>query len=127
MADVGTARTNAGVVTIKTKSILNKKDKSDGIRICVMRFVRPFYEYDEWLKDLSPSIFLLTKYRDARINWNTFEAGYMLEMLSNNNNINIIKTLKKNSNNGQVITLLCWERDDAYCHRRLLKDLISVI
>ena len=37
----------------------------------------------------------------------------------------LVKVLKGRSDGGEVITLLCWEKDDKFCHRRLLKDLIE--
>ncbi|MGA1825164.1 MAG: DUF488 family protein [bacterium] len=33
--------------------------------------------------------------------------------------------MKSRSDNGEVITLMCWEKDDKNCHRRLLKNLIE--
>ena len=48
---------------IKVKSILDKRNEDDGVRICVMRFVKSFYNYDEWLRDLAPSVELLNDYR----------------------------------------------------------------
>ena len=107
---------------IKIRSILDKKSEDDGIRICVMRFVKSFYDYDEWLKELAPSIELLNGYRDKKIDWNEYEKRYLREMEDKEG---LIKELKNRSDEGEVITLLCWEKDDRYCHRRLLKNLIE--
>ena len=107
---------------IKVKSILDKKNKDDGVRICVMRFVKSFYKYDEWLRDLATSIELLNDYRKKGIDWSEYERRYFLEMEKKKE---LIKELKKRSDEGEMITLLCWERDDKFCHRRLLKNLIE--
>lgn len=107
---------------IKIKSILERKSKDDGVRICVMRFVKEFYDYDEWLVDLAPSIELLNDYRKKKIDWSEYERRYLKEMESKKE---LIKELKKRSDGGEVISLLCWEKDDSFCHRRLLKDLIE--
>lgn len=107
---------------IKTKSILAKKSNDDGIRICVMRWVKPFYDYDEWIKELAPSERLLTEYRSGQIDWQIFASSYKVEM---NWKRNIIKSLRKRSDDGQVITLLCWEIEDTFCHRGILKELIE--
>ena len=107
---------------IKVKSILDKKNKDDGVRICVMRFVKSFYDYDEWLRDLAPSIELLNDYRNKRIGWSEYEKRYLKEMEGKKE---LIRELKKRSDNGEVVSLLCWERDDRFCHRRLLKGLIE--
>ena len=37
----------------------------------------------------------------------------------------LIEELKKRDNRGENITLLCWEKNDEFCHRRLLKELIK--
>lgn len=107
---------------IKIKSILDRKEKDDGVRICVMRFVKSFYDYDEWLRDLAPSVELLNDYRKKRLDWSEYERRYLQEM---ENKKELIKDLKKRSDEAEVITLLCWERDDRFCHRRLLKTLIE--
>ncbi len=107
---------------IKIKSILDKKSEDDGVRICVMRFVKSFYDYDEWLRDLAPSIELLNDYRNKKVDWSEYEKRYLKEMESKKE---LISELKKRSDNGEVISLLCWEKDDRFCHRRLLKNLIE--
>jgi len=107
---------------IKTKSILDKRNKDDGLRICVMRFAKSFYDYDEWLRDLAPSIELLNDYRKENIDWNEYEKRYLKEMEDRKA---LIRELRKKSDNGEVITLLCWEKDERFCHRRLLRNLIE--
>ena len=107
---------------IKTKSVLDKKSSNDGTRICVMRFVKKFYDYDKWLRDLAPSIELLNDYRKKKIDWSEYEKRYLKEMEANKE---LIKKLRERSDKGEIITLLCWERDDGFCHRRLLKDLME--
>lgn len=107
---------------IKTKSILAKKSSEDGIRICVMRWVKPFYDYDEWIRELAPSENLLTEYRNGRVDWNFFVSSYKTEMSWK---LDLIKNLRKRSDAGQIITLLCWEMADSFCHRRILKELIE--
>jgi len=87
-----------------------------------MRFVKSFYDYDEWLRDLAPSIELLNDYRKRKIDWSEYVRRYLKEM---ENKKELIKELKKRSDGGEVIGLLCWEKDDRFCHRRLLKDLIE--
>ena len=107
---------------IKVKSILDKENRDDGVRVCVMRFVKDFYDYDEWLKDLAPSIELLNDYRNKKIDWGEYEKRYLKEMEDKKE---LIRELKKRSDEGEVISLLCWEKDDRFCHRRLLKNLIE--
>ena len=106
---------------IKSKSIRLKKEKEDGLRICVMRFVRNNYEYDLWYRDLAPSIELLNDYKRKRIDWNEYGRRYLEEISEKKELIGELAKLAKE----KVITLLCWELDDKYCHRRLLIDEIK--
>lgn len=107
---------------IKTKSILAPTSEEDGTRICVMRSVRGFYKYDEYMKDLSPSQSLLKSYQNKKITWEQYEKLYNEEMKFKKQRI---KELKDRSDKGETITLLCWEKTDECCHRRLLKELIE--
>jgi len=107
---------------IRTKSILDGASEEDGTRICVMRFVKERYGYDEWLRELAPSIELLDDYRKRKIGWRGYEKRYLQEMESRKE---LIRALKQRSDGGETITLLCWEKDDRFCHRRLLKELLE--
>jgi uncharacterized protein YeaO (DUF488 family) len=109
---------------IKTKCILEPKNKEDGTRICVMRFVQSHYDYDTWLPILAPSIQLLEDYRRRYITWGEYEKRYLEEMKKKNQQ-QTIKYLKQRNKVGEIITLLCHENNDKFCHRRLLKKLIE--
>ncbi len=86
-----------------------------------MRYTKPFHDYDEWIVDLAPSSKLLHKSLQGKISWEEYREMYILEM---ENRRHLIHELKKRSDQGEVITLLCWERDDNHCHRKILKELI---
>ena len=108
---------------IKTKSIFEDRSLEDGTRICVMRYARGSYDYDEWLQRLAPFSTLLANYKNLfTCTWDKFKNLYLKQM---EQQVGLIKSLKTRSDNGEVITLLCWEKDDRYCHRSLLKTLIE--
>lgn len=108
---------------IKIKSILSKPHKDDGTRICVMRYVKDFYKYDEHMICLAPSKRLLNKYRSSlSMSWEEFRAKYVWEMMYQSDKI---EALKRRSEAGEVITLLCWEKNDKFCHRSILKKIID--
>lgn len=109
---------------IKIKSILDKKNRDDGTRICVMRWIKNFYDYDEWIQELAPSSKLLKLYQEKIIDWFEFKNRYILEMAKENKRI-LIQKLKERHISGEKITLLCWEKKALFCHRRLLKNLIE--
>jgi len=114
---------------IKTKSVYHDKpEQGDGMRILVMRrWCRPLSKekakIDEWLKDLSPSEELLTNFQNKLITWDEYQKRFLQEMESKTV---LLKTLAEKAKN-QNVTLLCCERDDKECHRRLLKEIIEKI
>lgn len=87
-----------------------------------MRYIKPFYDYDEWIPNLAPSKSLLSQYQGQKIPWKKFRERYISEM-----SIRIIEIarLRRRSDMGEVITLLCWEWNAQECHRSILKKLID--
>jgi uncharacterized protein YeaO (DUF488 family) len=108
-------------MTIKTKSIFEEVSGDDGFRICIMRFVRNYYKFDLWLKDLAPSIELLNDWKDKKISWEEYEERYLKEIKGKKDAVRKLVQLVKQK---KVVTLLCCEKDDKFCHRRLLKEYI---
>jgi len=102
---------------IKSKSIFEEPRTEDGFRICVMRFVRDYYEYDLWLRELAPSVELLNDWRERRITWEEYKQRYLEEMKERDY---VVMQLIESIKDKKVVTLLCAERDDRRCHRRLL-------
>lgn len=112
---------SSGGLMIKTKSIQEKSSHSDGRRISVMRF--PKGSYDEEYRDLAPSIGLLMNYKKKKIDWNEYEKRYDEEMKPKKD---LLKELAERAKK-ETLTLLCFEKTDEKCHRRLLKTLIEKI
>jgi uncharacterized protein YeaO (DUF488 family) len=111
------------MIKITSKSITLKKNKRDGLRICVMRRVRPEYEFDLWIPKLAPSERLLRDYViNRKINWEDFSERYKKSVLSKNRLlINLIIYLAKR----HKVTLLCFERTAKFCHRSLILEEIK--
>lgn len=107
---------------IKTKSIIKKSSKSDGIRVCVMRRIKPEYEFDLWLPVVSPSEKLLNQYViDQEITWEEFNPKFKKELLKNSYFVTLLAAMAKN----KTVTLLCYEEDHSTCHRSLITELIK--
>ena len=85
-----------------------------------MRYVKPSYKYDVWMRSLSPSKKLLWDYRSKRISWREYAERYIKEMKSRQAIIRLLAELSKLTD----ICLLCWEIDERFCHRRLLAEMI---
>ena len=107
---------------IRSKSIFAKESKEDGFRVCVMRFVRGYYRFDLWLRDLAPSIELLNDWKNRKVSWKEYEERYLEEIGGKKG---VIDKLLKSVEEKGVVTLLCAEKEDKYCHRRLLKEYLN--
>lgn len=109
-------------MTIFTKSVQAEVNKSDGVRICVMRRVKPEFLFDIWIPTLAPSTELLKSYHDKKVNWEEYERRYKIEVLDKQKKYLqiLIDIVLKND-----ITLLCWEKTPEECHRRLLAERLE--
>ena len=112
---------------IKTKSVyFDKIDPDDGLRLLIMRkWPRGIgwekNKIDKWMKDLAPSTELLNDWNQKKIDFKEYTKRYLEEMKAQEDKINELRQLAKDN----MITLLCHEKGDNECHRRLLKDLIE--
>jgi uncharacterized protein YeaO (DUF488 family) len=110
--------------TIQTKSFLEPKKRSDGLRISVMRRHKPEYDFDIWFPKLAPSEQLLKKYvKEKTIGWRVFSKEYKTKILTKNKKyIALLVKISKHTN----ISLMCWERDEKHCHRLLIKEACDI-
>ena len=112
---------------VKTKSVYDPVEESDGQRILVSRYwprglSREKLSLTEHLKDTAPSVELLQDWKKGNISWDEYKNRYYKEMAQQQETIR--KLAKRASD--KIITLLCFEREeDPHCHRHLLKDLIE--
>ena len=118
---------------VKTKSISDPVEASDGKRILVMRrWARPYskarlqVEGDgQWQRALAPSEALLNDWKNRDnmgFTWDEYVTRYTKEMESQKE---AIAALAEEARRG-TITLLCQEKEgDPHCHRHLLKKMIE--
>ena len=112
---------------VKTKSIKDPVEESDGTRILVTRYPVRFKKHKppfimEWARDVAPSKELLHDWRNEKISWKQYTVRYHEEMSSQKEAIRDFASRASRD----TITLLCFEReDDPCCHRHLLKKLIE--
>ncbi|PIS08767.1 hypothetical protein COT75_04770 [Candidatus Beckwithbacteria bacterium CG10_big_fil_rev_8_21_14_0_10_34_10] len=107
-----------------TKSIQFKKEKKDGIRICIMRRPGDFEDFDIWMPVLAPSHKLLNDSHSKKINWLQYKNRFKKEVILNKReylNVLIDIALKKD------VTILCWEKTPVKCHRRLVAEACQKI
>ncbi len=110
---------------IKTaKTVYPKPEPSDGKRILVMRFWPRGVSKDKvdvWLKELGTEKELIKRWKSGKTTWNEFEKDYKKSLAGKEELLNSLAEEAKRS----TITLLCVERDEARCHRSLLKLAIG--
>lgn len=118
---------------IKTKQIFQPSDASDGTRILITQGssdkLKKFH-FDEHISELGPSLDLLSAYKGwlegGPITWAEYEKRFLEEMKSPESRREIEK-LAKRSVEGEVITLLCYEKEsNPHCHRHIVKRLICI-
>jgi uncharacterized protein YeaO (DUF488 family) len=114
-------------LALRTKSIYEPKEERDGVRLLITRFYPRGVKkdrFDRWVRELSPSKELLHAYRLKEKTWDVFRSEFIAEMRANPTSIEAICALRKESRKGTV-TLLCYERGEAPCHRYIVAELVK--
>jgi uncharacterized protein YeaO (DUF488 family) len=135
-----TTGTKISLRGIRTKSVWTKRERRDGLRLLVTRYVPrgcPRERYEVWMPNLGPSEPLLHDFLGKRISWNEFARRYQRELFepapmdrrnarTKNHGQKFTLRLIKALALRQPVTLLCHCAEDAeYCHRFLLKRTIE--
>lgn len=75
--------------------------------------------------ELSPNSEIFVEYRKDK-DWNKFEESYKKQMYENPKTMQYINFLiQALDNNDNDICLVCCEKDNAKCHRRLIAEYIA--
>ncbi len=74
---------------------------------------------------LSPSWSLLNAVKSGIIDFDEYKKKLIDEIFSRDDAINLIKKLKKMSDSGKIVFLVCYEKNADLCHRMIIKDIIS--
>jgi uncharacterized protein YeaO (DUF488 family) len=102
------------------KNVYDKPEPSDGERILVMRlWPRGISKdrVDRWVKELGTDVDLIHDWKQGRISWDDFAKRYVKSLKGKEP---LLKELAAESK-AKTITLLCTDKDEARCHRSLLK------
>ena len=116
----------SGIFGIRTKSVYSPPDPSDGMRILTTQYWPrgiPKTAVDEYVRALGPSRELLHAFKRGEIDWLTYESSYLREMRAKGSKQEIQRLARIALK--QQVTILCVCKDEAFCHRRLLRDLIQ--
>ena len=110
---------------VTSKNVYETSAASDGYRVLATRYWPRGVSktaVDEYVIDLAPSRTLLHQYRDGQLTWDRFTNQYLREMRSETARRELHR-LAKLSRSG-TITVMCVCKDEARCHRSLLRRLI---
>ena len=116
---------------LKTKSILEPKYESDGLRISIMSRhtlndgLTPHPEittsnYNQWIPLFSPPVELLGDYYKRGLSWNQFRKRYLEHIRKPEIQIEVQNLAQRSLDS--TITLLCIEEFPKYCHRKILAE-----
>jgi uncharacterized protein YeaO (DUF488 family) len=114
-------------MAVKTKSIFQPADTSDGYRVLITRFYpRGVHRshFDAWASSLSPNPDLLFGYKEGRISWGSFKDSFIAQLRNEVESLDAILALYDWNKNHDV-TLLCYERSGQPCHRHLVRDIVE--
>jgi uncharacterized protein YeaO (DUF488 family) len=116
---------------IKTKSVYDHIEDSDGIRILVTRYhprITGFKKgvgYDEWLKELSPVGPAVKKFKAGKMAEHEFSKQYIAYLGISEDAQEKLGHVRELLKSGKTITLLCYEPEGEFCHRHLLKGYLA--
>ena len=112
---------------IKTKSIYDEKEDSDGKRILITRYyprgIRK-ENFDLWYRDLSPSRSLLKSFKDGMMSKDVFFQFFCKDLRSDEKKLELCKRLAIESEN-KNITLLCFKKRKFCATGIMLKKFVN--
>ena len=110
---------------LATKCIYDPRAAEDGWRVLVMRFWPRGVArtaVDLWLRELGTTPALIQQWKNGEVRWTEFRRAYQrgLQDPAARQAITEIRKLLSE----KPVTLLCGCRDDARCHRSILKQAV---
>ncbi len=111
---------------VRAKSIYEESSPADGIRILTTNYWPRGVSKERagtYLRALGPSRDLLRAFKQNEITWPEYEARYLEEMRGERQREEIARIAGLARD--ETVTVMCMCKDDAECHRRLLRDLIE--
>jgi uncharacterized protein YeaO (DUF488 family) len=113
-------------VPVKTKSIYEPAGPDDGMRVLATNYWPRGISRERagtYMRVLAPSRPLLRAFKDGAIDWPEYETRFMEEMQREVQQA-ALRDLTAAATTATV-TIMCVCKDEAHCHRRLLRELIE--
>lgn len=112
-------------MAVRSKSIYDPAEPEDGMRVLTTNYWPRGISRERagiYKRVLGPSRPLLRAFKDHEIGWPTYEERYLEEMQAEAPRTEIAELARTAS--AGTVTVMCVCRDEAECHRRLLRELI---
>ncbi len=109
---------------LRTKRIYDSPSPEDGYRLLVMRrWPRGIRKQavDAWERELSPSEPLRVAFLHEGMPWKEYARRYVEEVSPK---VELLAQVARRARS-QPVTLLCSCKDEAHCHRSLLRGLVE--
>ena len=114
------------------KSLFEKAEDSDGVRILVSRYMPKNsnrgegFVWDIHAPGVAPDHRLLNAFRNKKVRFPIFIRDYLNSLRENIDAAFFMRSIASESLKGPV-TLICFERTDTFCHRRILREVLDRI
>jgi uncharacterized protein YeaO (DUF488 family) len=111
---------------VRGKSIYDAEERDDGVRVLTTNYWPRGVSRERagvYKRVLAPSRPLLRAFKDGEIGWAEYELRYLEEMRGEAQRAEIAALAEAAAT--ETVTVMCTCRDDAQCHRRLLRELIE--
>ncbi|WKZ33774.1 MAG: DUF488 family protein [Thermodesulfobacteriota bacterium] len=116
-------------LSVKTGSIYDRGEEADGLRVLVTRYWPRGVKKeraDLWIRGLGPSPELIRDWKKGALEWDAFRERYEKEFRDEGKEKLLLELRKAVIESGKKeAILLCTCRDEAYCHRAILKEKIE--
>ncbi|HXK34798.1 MAG TPA: DUF488 family protein [Dehalococcoidia bacterium] len=111
---------------VRAKSIYEQAEPGDGLRVLTTNYWPRGVSKERvgvYKRILGPTRDLLHAFKSGEVAWPEYERQY-LELMRGEEQQQAIRELAERARHGTV-TVMCVCKDDAECHRRLLRDLVE--
>lgn len=112
---------------IRVKSVYEKAEKADGLRVLVTRLWPRGVKktaVDVWLPALGPTAKLLADYKAGKVTWEEYTHRYMLGLADMRAQL-LLVGLRAMALKGHTMTLMCVCPGGRSCHRHLLQRILK--
>jgi len=113
-------------MAIRAKSVYEEASPDDGVRVLTTNYWPRGVSKERagmYVRALAPSRELLRAFKDGEISWEQYEPRYLAEMSGEAQRDEIARLAERAAS--ETVTVMCVCKEEAQCHRRLLRAMIE--